>query len=224
MCGRFVQLPLRFPGDLAAPQLADELANLTPRYNLAPTQRAAVILDADQQLAVRRLRWGLLPHWVKDLKQGYSTFNARLDTVATKPAYRAAYKARRCVIPMAGYFEWRQHGKVKQPYYLSSANGHDLFAAGIWEPRHPLQAEDEAGSCSVITTDAAGEAAKIHERMPVFIPADLVEEYLRATPEGAMALMLALPPPELTARPVSRRVNAARDDDPGLLDLFDPAE
>ncbi|AGG88999.1 SOS response-associated peptidase [Rhodanobacter denitrificans] len=224
MCGRFVQLPLRFPGDLPAPTLADELANLTPRYNLAPTQRAAVVLDADDQLAVRRLRWGLLPFWVKDLKQSYSTFNARIETVATKPAFRAAFKARRCVIPMAGYYEWRLEGKVKQPYYLTRADGHDLFAAGLWEPRHPLQDEDEAGSCTIIVTASDGAAATIHDRMPVCIPAELVEEYLRATPDDAMALMLAVPVPDLVVRPVSRRVNASRDDDPQLLDPFTPPE
>ncbi len=224
MCGRFVQLPLRFPGDLSAPHLASELANLMPRYNLAPTQRAAVILDNDDQLAVRRLRWGLLPFWVKDLKQSYSTFNARIETVATKPAFRAAFKARRCIIPMAGYYEWRQVGKVKQPYFIARADGHDLFVAGLWEPRHPLQDDDEAGSCTVITTVSDGEAATIHDRMPVFIPADLVEEYLRATPDEAMALMMAAPVPDLMVRPVSRRVNAARDDDPGLLEPFRPPE
>ncbi|MDE2272238.1 MAG: SOS response-associated peptidase, partial [Xanthomonadaceae bacterium] len=145
MCGRFVQLPLQFPKRLPWPAIAEDLANLTERYNLAPTQRAAVILDDSGNPTVRRLRWGLLPVWIKDLKQSYSMINARLETVAEKPAYRAAFKSRRCVIPMRGYYEWQATKTGKQPYFLSREDGEDLFAAAIWEPRHKLQDEDEAG-------------------------------------------------------------------------------
>lgn len=220
MCGRFVQLPLQFPKRLPWPGIADDLANLTARYNLAPTQRAAVILDDAGNPAVRRLRWGLLPVWVKDLKQSYSTINARVETVATKPAYRAAFKSRRCVIPMRGYYEWQATPTGKQPYFLSRVDEEDLFAAAIWEPRHRLQGEDEAGSCSVITTTAEDAAGTVHDRMPVFLPAELVETYMRATPEEAMKLLLAAPTPPLIVKPVSRRVNGVREDEPSLLDAI----
>ena len=224
MCGRFVQYSLPFPEAMPWPQLARDLAEMTPRYNLAPTQRAAVILAEGGVPALVRLRWGLLPHWIKDLKQSYSTINARIETVAVKPAYRNAWKHRRCVIPMAGYYEWRPTKTGKQPYYLSAVDGKQLFAAAIWEPRHGLQAIEESGSCCVITTDARDAAGIVHDRMPVFLPAELIERYMRADSDEAMQILMAAPVPALKVRPVSRRVNAPRDDDAGLLDEIDYVE
>ncbi len=221
MCGRFVQLPLKFPERLPWPALAGELRDTKPRYNLAPTQRVAVVLDADGRPAVRRLRWGLLPGWIKDLKQTYSTINARVETVATKPAYRAAFKARRCLIPMAGYYEWSDTPDGKQPYFLSRRDGADLFAAGLWEPRHRLQHEDEEGSCTVITRDAQDEAGTVHSRMPVFLEPAVADRFMRADPDEAMQILLAAPTPPLEIRAVSRRVNGPREDDPSLLDAID---
>lgn len=218
MCGRFVQLPLQFPERLPWPSLAPVLFELTARYNLAPTQRAAVVLDDAGNMDVRKLRWGLLPHWMKDLKQSYSTINARIETVDTKPAFRAAFKARRCVIPMRGCYEWQATPTGKQPYFIALRDGGDLFAAGIWEPRHPLQDETEHGSCAVITTTAEDEAGRIHDRMPVFLSADLVDAYLHGPAAEAMAVMLASPTPDLITRPVSRRVNTPKDDDPDLIE------
>lgn len=221
MCGRFVQLPLKFPERLPWPALAGELRETKPRYNLAPTQHVAVVLDADGKPAVRRLRWGLLPGWIKDLKQTYSTINARIETVATKPAYRAAFKARRCLIPMAGYYEWRDTPDGKQPYFLSRKDGTDLFAAGLWEPRHRLQADTEEGSCTVITRDARDEAGTVHDRMPVFLEPEVADRFMRADPDEAMQILLAATTPPLAVRAVSRRVNGVREDDPTLLDAID---
>ncbi|HZR03052.1 MAG TPA: SOS response-associated peptidase, partial [Burkholderiales bacterium] len=141
MCGRFVQLPLQFGSGL--PPGVEQALQATPqKYNLAPTQRAAVVLDDQHQMAVRRFRWGLVPPWCKDLKQTYSTINARIETVAVKPAFRAAWQTRRCVVPMRGYYEWCAEDGLKQPYFLGLADGGDLFAAAIWEPKHRLQRED----------------------------------------------------------------------------------
>ena len=217
MCGRFVQLPLQFPERLPWPGLTAALSELTPRYNLAPTQRAAVVLDDAGNPQVRRLRWGLLPHWMKDLKQSYSTINARIETVDTKPSFRSAFKSRRCVIPMRAYYEWQATPTGKQPYLIGLGDDGDLYAAGLWEPRHRLQDETEDGSCCVITTTAEDEAGRIHDRMPVFVPAALVDAYLHGSAADAMALLLAVPTPDLVTRPVSNRVNAPKDDDPDLL-------
>jgi putative SOS response-associated peptidase YedK len=220
MCGRFVQLPLQFPDRTPWPELADDLANLTARYNLAPTQRAAVVLDADGQKRVLRLRWGLIPPWSKDLKGSYSTINARIETVSTKPAYRAAYKARRCVVPMAGYYEWTDTASGKQPWYIHLRDGGDLFAAAIWEPHHRLQEEGEDGSCSIITSDARDAAGQVHDRMPVFLPPDRIDEFMAASPEDAMALLLGMEVPDVVVEPVSQRVNSSRNNpgDPGMLE------
>jgi putative SOS response-associated peptidase YedK len=221
MCGRFVQLPLQFPERSPWPQLAEVLATLTAKYNLAPTQRAAVVMEDDGQLAVKKLRWGLLPFWVKDLKGAFSTINARIETVATKPAYRAAFKApRRCIVPMAGYYEWRGEKGDKQPFYITRPDGEPLYAAGLWEPRHPLQSEDEAGSCTLITHDAVDAACEVHDRMPVFLDPALTREWMAANVEDAMAMLLGSAMPPLTVYPVDRRVNSSRNT--GTPDMIVP--
>lgn len=222
MCGRFLQLPLQFPRQTPWPELAHDLAEITARYNLAPTQRAAVVLDDTGDMKVRRLRWGLLPFWVKALKAGASMINARIESVATKPAYRAAFKTRRCILPMAGYYEWKDTASGKQPYLITLRQGGDMFAAGLWEPRHPLQPESEEGSCTIITTTGVDAAGGIHDRMPVFVPDDLMDSWMHATPEQAMALLVAIPTPDLALRPVTRRMSSYRFEDVSILDPLEP--
>ncbi len=120
MCGRFVQLPVIDFGQPGLADLAPGLAEIQPSYNLAPTQRASVILDRGEGRQVTRLAWGLLPFWAKAKGLQGSTINARIETVATKPAFRSAFKKRRCVIPMAGYYEWSvspEDGK-KDPWFI----------------------------------------------------------------------------------------------------------
>lgn len=212
MCGRFVQLPLQFPTQSPWPELAGELAAITAKYNLAPTQRAAVVMGANGEMAVKKLRWGLLPFWMKDLKGTFSTINARIETVVSKPAFRAAFQApRRGLIPMAGYYEWRGEKGDKQPFYITHKDGAQLYAAGLWEPRHELQAEDEDGSCTVITHDAVDVAFEVHDRMPVFLDPDQAHEWMSASPDDAMAMLLATPVPDLTAYAVDRKVNNSRN-------------
>lgn len=211
MCGRFVQLPLQFPKQCPWPEIADDLMALTAKYNLSPTQRAAVVLDAAGNVKTAKLRFGLIPPWAKDLKLAYSTINARLETVAIKPAYRAAFKApRRCLIPMQGYYEWREEGKAKQPYFIQRKNGEMLYAAGLWEPRHHLQAEDEDGSFTVITHDAQEIASEVHDRMPIFLDPANGEAWMRASTDDAMAMLMGAPLPELSIHKVDRRVNSSR--------------
>jgi len=214
MCGRFVQLPL-FDRSLAPwPELADDLAGVTAKYNLAPTQRAAVVLGDGDKLELRRLRWGLIPHWVKDLKGSYATINARIETVGTKPAYRSAWKApRRCLVPMAGYYEWRDEDGGKQPYYITRADGAMLYAAGLWEPRHRLQPpeDDSDGSVTVITHDAMELAGTVHDRMPVFLDPAYAREWMKGSGDDAMNMLLAATMPALRVVRVSRAVNSSRN-------------
>lgn len=210
MCGRFVQLPLFDKTQAPWPELADDLASVTAKYNLSPTQRAAVVLGDGERLTLRKLRWGLVPSWVKDLKGSYSTINARIETVATKPAYRAAWRApRRCLVPMAGYYEWREEGG-KQPYYIARADGAMLYAAGLWEPKHHLQEDDSDGSLTVITHDARDEAGLVHDRMPVFLDPGHARAWMTTDGEAAMAMLLAAPVPKLRVVRVSRTINSPR--------------
>jgi len=221
MCGRFVQLPLQFPEQCPWPEIAADLMAITAKYNLAPTQRAAVVMDEDGAIVAKKLRWGLLPFWVKDLKGTFSTINARVETVATKPAFRSAFKApRRCLIPMQGYYEWRDFADGKQPFYIARQDGAQLYAAGLWEPRHKLQGEDEDGSCTIITHDSVDAAGEVHDRMPIFLEADQAQAWMTASPEDAMAMLVAAPIPALVVSPVSRRVNNSRN--PGGPDMIEP--
>jgi putative SOS response-associated peptidase YedK len=209
MCGRFVQAsalrPQRDFPLLRGFEIADN-------YNLAPTQRAATILDDAGAKVLRPLRWGMLAPWMKDLKGAFSTINARVETVATKPVYRAAFKApRRCLVPMDGYYEWRLEGKAKQPYFVTRKDAAPLYAAGLWEPHHWLQDEDARGSFTIITRDAIDEAGEVHDRMPVFLPADLADAWMAAGEEAAMAMLQAVALPALEIRKVDRAINNARN-------------
>lgn len=225
MCGRFVQrpLPLAFADADAYPEIGADLRELTPRYNLAPTQRAGVILRDEDDLQVRRLIWRLIPHHADNLKFKYSTINARAETVAKSWSFRYAFRERRCLVPMAGYYEWQGAAGAKQPYYLHRANDEPLFAAGIWEPRQKIQPPDDPGSFAIITTDARDEYGRVHERMPVFLPFASLEDWTTATVDDAQAMLAAFQPPPIEIYPVSRAVNGPKLDDPSLI-LPIPAE
>lgn len=228
MCGRFSQLPIHLQASIVQamheagqhPELLEDLAEMRPRYNLAPSQRADVIVDTADGLRLDHLRWGLLPFWAKDAKVGYTTINDRVETVATKPAFRSAFKERRALVPMAGYFEWTEpRPKHKQPWFVHRPDGEPLWAAGLWEPRHKLQGQEERGTfITVITTTARDAAGDVHDRMPVFLPLGMAEAWLRETPEQAQAMLDGFEVPPVAVYPVSRRVNAPKDDDPALIE------
>lgn len=225
MCGRFVQIASGNP-DIPTKwaEVVRAMRAWSPaeeNYNLAPTQRVAAVLDDEGAVVLRRFRWGLIPPWAKDAKAGYSTINARLETVAEKPAFRAALKApRRCLVPMAGYYEWRDEDGGKQPYYITHANHEQLWAAGLWEPRHQFQDDNEAGSVTLITHDAEDAAGEVHDRMPVFLPADLGEQWMKSAPDEAMQLLIGAELPPLVIRKVSRKVNNSRNC--GTPDMIEP--
>lgn len=217
MCGRVVQLSL-FGSALAAwpESIRGQLASLTEKYNLCPTQRIAMILGDGDQMEVRKMRWGLIPSWAKDTKMTFSTINARIETVAEKPSFRAAWKKpRRCLVPMQGWYEWREvtpkGGKTfKQPYYVHGAGNETLYAAGLWEPKHHLQPDDEDGSLTLITHDAPARF-DLHDRVPVFLTPEQAREWMTVSPDDAMAMLLAAPFPEVTVTKVSTKVNSSRN-------------
>lgn len=217
MCGRFVQTPIRDASAIGFPQLVGDLLSMPASYNLAPTQRASVILDRGTGLQVTRLSWGLLPFWAKAKKLQGSTINARIETVATKPAFRSAFKKRRCLIPMAGYYEWSVNAEDghKDPWFIHATG--PLLAAGLWEDTSPLLDPDNLGTFTVITGDSSGVSADIHDRMPVWLTAGQAEEWLNAAPDDAMAMLLASEPPAMEAYPVSRAVNKPSNNHEQLL-------
>ena len=157
--------------DCLAKQFQFELdfADRGPRYNIAPTQEVAAVRLADGKRELAMLHWGLIPVWAKEKKIAFSTINARGDTVATKPAFRSAFKRRRCLVLADGYYEWQRDGKTKLPWLYEVEGGKPFALAGLWEVWHGSDKGDgpPLESCSLITTDANKLAAKVHDRMPV---------------------------------------------------------
>ncbi len=219
MCGRFT---LHSP----QAQIAQEfgvatLPLLIPRFNIAPTQPIAIVrLDpATQTRCAAVVRWGLIPSWASDPKIGQRMINARSETVADKPAFRAAFRRRRCLVPADGYYEWQKTPAGKQPFLIHDPTGHLLALAGLWET---WQAPDGSlvESCALLTTSANPALEAIHDRMPVLLAAGQRDQWLDpATPSPALqALLVPAPATALSAFPVSTRVNSPTFDDPRCLE------
>jgi len=217
MCGRYsLTKPIEAMRQLFL--FRGPLLNLAARYNIAPSQDAPVVrLDSggDRQLAM--LRWGLIPSWSKDPKASYSTINARAETVATKPAYRSAFKSRRCLVPADGFYEWQKVGSQKQPYRITMKDD-GLFAfAGLWER---WERDGVIESFTIIVTEANELMKPIHDRMPVILdPTDYVAWLDMKTPAAdAQALLRPFPPEVMRAYPISTRVNSPRNDDASVIE------
>lgn len=219
MCGRY---SLTTPAEAVRAYFDFvELPNLPPRANIAPRQDvAAVRLGADD--GARHfvwLRWGLIPSWAKEAGIGDRMINARRESVAEKPAFRAAIRSRRCLIAADGFYEWRNEGGRKQPYRISLP-GTDVFAfAGIWERWRDPQSNEAVETCAILTTEAAAALRPIHHRMPVILdPADFTAWLNPGTKiEVIQALSGQQPTHAFTTYTVSTRINSAANDDLSLL-------
>jgi putative SOS response-associated peptidase YedK len=165
------------------------------------------------------MRWGLVPSWwKKTLKETPSTFNARAETVAEKPMFRAAFKRNRCLIPASGYYEWQSTPTGKQPYYYTARDRSPLTIAGLWDEWKDIETGEHLKSCTMIVTNANKLASQIHDRMPVLLQPKDFDHWL-AGRDGTELLKTA-PNDYLQVWPVSRRVNSSRTagDDPALID------
>ena len=214
MCGRFTltadpdQLRAYFPG-LAIPE------ELPPRYNIAPSQPVAVIPN-DGKGQLNFFVWGLIPSWAKDPKIGNRMINARAETLAEKPSFRAAFRRRRCLIPADGFYEWRQEPgqKRKTPMFIRLESGQPFALAGLWESWHAPDGSNIL-SCTIITTQPNDLVEKIHNRMPVILPPESYSLWLEpgeADPERLQALLKPYPASEMMAYPVSTLVNNPSND------------
>ena len=185
-------------------------------YNRAPTQRGwAIVADGDEG-RVLPMRWGLLPPWAKDTRLAYSTINARLDGVTTKPAFRSAWKSRRCLIPSSGWYEWTPVPGGKQPWYIHPVDAPVVFFGGLFEAR-PDGAGGELLTYSIVTHEADAGLAHVHDRMPVVLPPEAFHDWLTGTPEQAMAIATTVPEAAVAAHPVDRAVGNVRNDRPELV-------
>jgi putative SOS response-associated peptidase YedK len=191
-------------------------------FNAAPTQQLPVIrARSGQDPALALLRWGLIPSWAKDAKIGRSLFLARAKTAAVKPAFRAAFRRRRCLVPMAGYYEWQKTPAGKVPHFIHLLNAEQFAAAGLYEYWPGWDGKDAVESFTVITTDPNEMIAKIHDRMPVILPGQAHMEWLDPENERMDALQRLLKPypaEEMRAYPVSSRVNNAKHEGPELVE------
>ncbi len=224
MCGRFT---LRTSMSVIAKQFgpANELP-LRARYNVAPTQSVPVVRIDEGQRRLTTMHWGLIPSWAKDAKIGYSTINARADTIATKPAFRAAFKKRRCLVVADGYYEWFKQGKAKKPVLYEVDGGAPFAFAGLWEQWWGPDNKDgpPLESCTVVTTDANELASQVHNRMPVILGESDYETWLDPANQDAENLQQLLAPfsaDRMTARPVNPIVNNARNEGPECVSPVD---
>ena len=179
MCGRFA---FYSPAEATAALFgATGSLDLAPRYNIAPTQDIAAVRNREGDASGRELvalRWGLVPFWAKDPAIGNRMINARAETVAEKPAFRAAYRRRRCLVLADGFYEWHREGSVKIPWYISLASEEPLAFAGLWEHWSSKETEESLETATLITTQANNFLAQLHDRMPVILEADRAERWL----------------------------------------------
>ena len=233
MCGRFVvgSSGSELVGVLRVDVIGDDLP--APSYNVAPTDRVAIVLDsAKTEPPTRRLeaaRWGLVPSWSKDPGIGAKAINARAEEVEDKPMFRQALIARRAIVPASGYYEWKTEDGVKTPYYIHPAGDEPLFFAGLYEWwKDPAKAPDDPTrwmlSFTVMTRGAVGQLGSIHDRMPLFIDADYADVWLDPTTENVGdrldATIDASPVlvDGLMMRQVGREVGNVRNNGPELIE------
>jgi len=219
MCGRFSQS--KSAETIAQVFQVNNVPPLTPRYNIAPTQQIQTILqNAEQsQREFQMLHWGLIPSWAKDPKMGARMINARAETVTEKPSFRAAFKQRRCLILADGFYEWQQQEKKKQPFYFRMNDEHPFAFAGLWE--HWKSGDGEViNSCTILTTEPNDLMRPVHNRMPVIIDPKDYDLWLDTevkTPELLQPLLHPYSAEEMTAYPVSTKVNKPVNDSAELI-------
>jgi len=223
MCGRFTQHYTwaevhEFLEILGPPR------NVQARYNVAPTTLVDVVRhDSEGRRELVKMRWGLIPSWwKKPLKDMPATFNARVETVAEKPMFRDAYRKRRCVVPVSGFYEWTGDKKARQPHLFTSADGQPLMAlAGLWDRwRDPVAGEDIL-NCTLIVTESSEWMTPYHDRMPAVLAQTEIDRWLR----GEMQASELHPAPEARFREyrVSTRMNrtGVGDDDQSTIEPID---
>lgn len=215
MCGRFA---FYSPSEATAALFGvDGALAVEPRYNIAPTQNIAAVRDSEQQQReLVMLRWGLVPFWAKDPSIGNRMINARAETVAEKPSYRAAFRHRRCVVLADGFYEWHREGDVKTPYFISLASGEPFALAGLWENWTDKSTGESLQTTTLITTAANDFMQPLHHRMPVVVQREGADEWLSGSTD--YLTHAAEHAPKLQAWPVDRRVNNARNEGESLVD------
>jgi len=224
MCGRYTVTAS--PEVLRALFAYAEQPNFPPRYNIAPTQPIAIVRLVDGKRQFALVRWGLPPSWVKDPKTFTLLINARGESVVDKPAFRAAMKRRRCLIPADGFYEWQKAGDRKRPFYVHARSGEPLAFAGLWETWTGPNGE-ELDTAAIVTTRANKTLGPIHDRMPVIVPPEAFDLWLNSNEvDATTASALIAPAPDglLEAYEISTAVNRTANDNAKLLEPIVPGQ
>lgn len=187
-----------------------------PEYNVCPTTRIHAVSLDDTGRRLTGMRWGFLPHWYKSPTDGPLLINARAETIAEKPAFRAACRARRCLIPAAGFYEWDRSGDEKLPWFIHRADGTPLVMAGIWQDW--AREGETLTTCAIVTTEAEGRMAEIHNRIPVIVEQADWGLWLGEDGKGAARLMTAAPDAVIAMYRVGQAVNSNRARGPELIE------
>lgn len=225
MCGRIALYtpPQRLARLVEATLAAGLDTEGRPSWNVGPQRTLFGVADDGTGRVLDTYRWGLIPSWAKDPSVSNRMFNARAETVATKPSFRSAFRRRRLLVPVDGFFEWDRRGPTKVPHYFTRADGGVLVLAGIHEEWHDPAAADAPArrTCAVLTTQAGDDIDGIHDRMPVVIEPDAYDVWLTATDDELAALEALCVPARagtLVHHPVDVRVGSVRNDGPELIE------
>ncbi len=221
MCGRFAMT-----GDLdfyRGYYAIDSVATdpLDPSWNLAPTDESYVMGERNGRRELTGMPWGLIPHWAENARTIH--INARLETVATKPAFKRALSRHRCIVPADGFYEWEPPEKGRTPHWVHRADGHPMSFAAIWSAWQDPADGDWTRRFAIVTTRAEGIIARIHDRMPVMLADDAWGSWLDPAvedPREALSLIRTVEPDLIMEHTVSSAVNSVRNNSPGLTDPF----
>jgi len=194
-------------------------AGMSPRYNISPSQQVVAIRQSTAgELELASFRWGLVPFWAKDASIGNHMINARAETVAEKPSFRNAYRDRRCLILVDGFYEWQRNGEVKTPWYISPLDQAPCAFAGIWEDWTDKETGESLQTAAIVTTAADAFMSRLHSRMPVILTPEPAQRWMDGDPD--LLNEAAAVYPKMQAWPVDRKVNNARNQG---ADLVEPA-
>jgi len=215
VCGRFA---FYSPAEATAALFgANSSIELNSRYNISPTQDiAAIRRDAANDSELSLLRWGLVPFWAKDPSIGNRMINARAETVAEKPSFRNAYRKRRCLIMVDGFYEWQRAGGVKIPWFISPADNKPCAFAGLWEDWTDKETGESLQTTAIVTTEANEFMSQLHSRMPVLLNPETADRWLRGDTE--LLDNISANYPKMQAWPVERTVNNARNQGAELIE------
>jgi putative SOS response-associated peptidase YedK len=225
VCGRFSQeRPASELAEIfAAEPLADELG---PRWNVAPTDEAYVVVQRSDRRAIVAYRWGLIPHWAENAKVASRMFNARSETLTRSPAFADALRRKRCLVPVDGFYEWRRIGERRQPFSIGRTDRRPLALAGLWSGWRDPAKDAVVRTFTIVTTRPNDQMASLHDRMPVVVPEGRWDLWLDPDLEDPAELQgLFEPTDEIALRiePVRDLVNNVRNDGPELVEPIDLA-